>query len=77
MEPRQSLFAEINRDVDAREIARADGLNKSLASLLQQRDVLAKLPLAVVDRDPPRILVTAIFLPLVLFLLQRALSQLV
>ena len=73
----QNLFAEINRDVDAREIARADGLNKSLASLLQQRDVLAKLPTWPWSTGTLSGFVTAIFLPLVLFLLQRALSQLV
>lgn len=73
----QSLFAEINADVDARDMTRADGLNKSLMSLLQQRDVLAKLPTWPWSAGTLRGFVTAIFLPLALFLLQRFLSQLV
>jgi hypothetical protein len=73
----QALFAEINRDVDARDITRADGLNKTLASLLQQRDVLAKLPTWPWSAGTLRAFVTAIFLPLALFLVQRILSQLV
>jgi hypothetical protein len=73
----QGLFAEINRDVDARDMARADALNKSLLSLLQQRDVLAKLPTWPWSTGTLRGFVTAIFLPLGLFILQRILSQLV
>ena len=73
----QALFAEINRDIDGRELARADGLNKTLLSLLQQRDVLAKLPTWPWSAGTLRAFVTAIFLPLALFLAQRVLSQLV
>lgn len=73
----QGLFAEINRDVDARDMARADALNKSLTSLLQQRDVLAKLPTWPWSTGTLRAFVTAIFLPLMIFLLQRFLSQIV
>ncbi len=73
----QGLFDEINRDVDARDLASADALNKSLMSLLQQRDVLAKLPTWPWSTATLRGFVTAIFLPLALFLIQRVLSQLV
>lgn len=73
----QDLFAEINGDVDTRDMTRADALNKTLASMLQQRDVLAKLPTWPWSSGTLRGFVTAIFLPLALFLLQRFLSQLV
>jgi hypothetical protein len=39
----KGLLAELNRDVDARDLQRADDLNKTLASMLQQREVVAKL----------------------------------
>jgi hypothetical protein len=73
----QIVFAELNRDVDQRAVARADALNKTLLSMLQQRDVLAKLPTWPWSSGTLRGFVTAIFLPLALFLLQRVLSQLV
>lgn len=71
------MLREVNRDADARELARADGLNKTLATMLQQRDVLAKLPTWPWSTATLRTFVTAIFLPIALFLIQRLLSQFV
>jgi hypothetical protein len=73
----KGLLSEINQDVDARDLRRADGLNKALASMLQQRDVLAKLPTWPWSAGTLRAFVTAIFLPIALFLIQRLLSQFV
>ena len=39
-----ATLGEFNRDVDARDLSRADGLNKTLATLVLQREILAKLP---------------------------------
>jgi len=71
----QGLFAEMNRDIDARDLARADAVNKTLTSLLQQRDVLAKLPTWPWSTATLRGFVTAILLPLFLFLMQMVLSR--
>lgn len=71
----KSLLGELNRDVDTRDLARADALNKTLASLLAQRDVLARLPTWPWSAGTFRGLVTAILLPLGLFLVQRVLVQ--
>ena len=56
---------------------RADGLNKTLASRLQQRDLLAKLPAWPWSAGTLRGFVTAILLPLRLFLMRRAVAQFV
>ncbi len=68
---------ELNRDVDSRELGRADVLNKTLASLLLQRDVLAKLPTWPWSTGTLRGFLTAIMLPVALFLVQRVLAQLI
>jgi hypothetical protein len=73
----QGLFADINRDVDARDVTRADGLSKTLASMLQQRDVLAKLPTWPWSAGTLRGFVTAILLPVVVFLIQVLVSRLI
>ena len=73
----KGLLAEINRDVDARDMSRADGHSKTLGILLQQRDVIAKLPTWPWSTGTLRAFVTAILLPLGLFLVQRFLVQLV
>ena len=73
----QRLFAETNRDIDARDLSRADALNKMLTSQLQQRDVLAKLPTWPWSAGTLRGFVTAILLPLVVFLLQQVVSRLI
>ena len=73
----KGLLAEINRDVDARDLTRADGLSKTLAIVLQQREVLARLPTWPWSTGTLRTFVTAILLPLGLFLVQRLLTQLV
>lgn len=73
----RAILAEINSDVDAGDLSRADGLNKTLSSLLQQRDLVAKLPTWPWSTGTFRALVTAILLPLFLFLVQRILSQVI
>lgn len=73
----QIVFSELNGDVDGRNVGLADALNKTLASMLQQRDVLAKLPTWPWSSGTLRGFVPAIFLPLGLFILQRVLSQVV
>ena len=73
----KALLTELNHDVDALDLSRADGLQKTLGSLLQQRDVLAKLSTWPWSTGTLRAFVTAILLPLALFVVQRLLAQLV
>ncbi len=70
------VMAEIGADVDAGDLSRADGLNKTLASLLQQREILARLPTWPWSATTLRAFVSAIMLPLALFVVQRVIGQL-
>jgi hypothetical protein len=71
----KALLAELNRDVDSRDYGRADSLNKTLDSMLQQRDALAKLPTWPWSTGTLRAIVTAILLPMLLFVLQLVLTR--
>jgi hypothetical protein len=73
----QALFEEINRDVDVRDMARLEALNKATSAVVQQREILAKLPTWPWSAGTLRGFVTAIFLPLAIFVVQRILIQLV
>lgn len=70
----KAILGELNRDVDARDLARADALQKTLSSLLQQREVLAKLPTWPWSSGTIRGFGSALLLPLVIFMLQRVLA---
>jgi hypothetical protein len=72
----RGILTDLNRDVDARDLGRADQLNKTLASLLVQRDLLAKLPTWPWSTATLRSFVTAILLPMALFLAQQGFSRL-
>ena len=71
----KALLAALNEDIDRGDLARADGLNKQLTSMLQQRDVLAKLPTWPWSTGTFRAVITAILLPIVLFVVQGVLSR--
>jgi hypothetical protein len=73
----KSVLTQLNRDVDALDLARADGLQKTLASVLQQREVLGKLSTWPWSTGTLRAFASAIALPLLLFMMQRMLSYLV
>jgi hypothetical protein len=72
----RGLLEKINRGIDREDVSRADGLNKMLASLLAQRDVLARLPTWPWSLGTLRGFISAILLPLTLFVLQQVLSRL-
>jgi hypothetical protein len=71
----EGVLAELNSDVDARDLGRADGLNKTLASLIVQRDVLAKLPTWPWSGGTLRTFLSAILLPLAWFIAQQLISR--
>jgi hypothetical protein len=72
----RGLLEDLNRDVDTRDLAQADTYNKTLATLLVERDILAKLPTWPWSFRTLRSFLSAILLPLTLFFLQQALSRL-
>jgi hypothetical protein len=71
----RSLLDDLHRDVDTRDLARADAYNKSLATLLMERDILAKLPTWPWSTATLRGFFSTILLPLTLFVLQQVLSR--
>lgn len=71
----KAVLGELHADVDAMDLSRADGLQKSLASLLQEREIVAKLPTWPWSTATLRGFLSALLLPIVLFLIQRFLAQ--
>ncbi|TAJ99651.1 MAG: hypothetical protein EPO36_11380 [Chloroflexota bacterium] len=71
----KAVLAAVHEDVDALDLRRADGLQKTLGSVLQEREILAKLPTWPWSAGTLRGFVTAILLPLVLFVGQRLLGD--
>lgn len=69
------VLVELNRNAEALDLGRADALNKTLASLVQQRELLARLPTWPWTTTTLRAFVSAILLPLALFAVQRVLGQ--
>jgi hypothetical protein len=73
----RGLLDDLNGDVDSRDLARMDAYNKALASLLVERDILTKLPTWPWSLGTLRSFLSAILLPLTLFVLQQVLSRLI
>ncbi len=67
----KAVLEAIHHDVDRLDLARADGLQKSLGSLLQEREILARLPTWPWSTGTARGFGSALLLPIVVFLLQR------
>jgi hypothetical protein len=73
----QAAMAEVHRAVDARDLSEADGLNKLLASLIAEREMLARLPTWPWQPGTVGAFVTAILLPIALFVVTHELQRLV
>ena len=71
------VIAAVHTDVDAMDLVRADGLQKTLGSIVQEREILARLPTWPWSTGTVRGFATAILLPIAIFLIQRTLSQVV
>jgi hypothetical protein len=67
----KAVLEELHRDVDGLQLGRADGLQKTLTSLLQEREILARLPTWPWSTATIRGFASALLLPLIVFLLQR------
>jgi hypothetical protein len=73
----EATTSEVHRAADARDLSNADGLNKLLGSLIAEREMLARLPTWPWQAGTVGAFVTALLLPIVLFLVTRALERLV
>jgi hypothetical protein len=84
--PRQSVFtpgapavrngiAQVHAKLDASDLTNIDGLNKAMTSLTIEHDTLARIPTWPWQPETPRILFTAVMVPVVLWLLQRILER--
>jgi hypothetical protein len=67
----------LHDEVDGRDLGRADGLNKMIASLIQERDLLGRLPTWPWQPGTPWALISAIGLPIVVWLATRVLERLI
>lgn len=73
----KATISALHRSVDRDDLAQADALNKTLASLVSERDILERLPTWPWRSGTLGAFVTALGLPIVLFLITRYLDRLV
>jgi hypothetical protein len=72
----RGLLEDLHRDVDARDLARADAYSKTLAALVTERDLLARLSTWPWSVSTLRRFISAIGLPLALFVTQQLVVRL-
>ena len=73
----KSLLGALHEDASKLDLSRADGLNKLLASAFQEREVLAKLPTWPWQAATLRAFVSALLLPVLVYVLARAAERVV
>lgn len=71
----RTALAAMAREVDAGDLSRADAWSKTLANLQVEGAIIARLPTWPWSMTTLRSFVSAILLPMLLFLLQQALSR--
>jgi len=67
----RGLVAEINQFIDSRRLGEVEPLNKALGAVIQQRDLVSRLSTWPWSTGTARALITAILLPVLLFVIQR------
>ena len=72
----KGVLDEISRDVDDGDLSHLSALGPALGVLIQQRDIISKLPTWPWSPSTARGLVSAVTIPLLLFILQRLLTPL-
>ena len=72
----RTILDELNAAADARDVARAEGPQKLLSGQLSQREVHARLPTWPWSGATLRAFLSALLLPIAVFLIQRALVAL-
>jgi hypothetical protein len=73
----ESMLSYLYKDVDNQEMERMDGLNKGITSLVTTREVLKKISTWPWETSTSQAVATAIFLPIILWLLTRLLDRLI
>lgn len=73
----KATLADLHRSVDERDLSVADGLNKTLASLQLEREALARIPTWPWQAATLRAFVSALLVPIVIWLIIRALERFV
>ena len=73
----EGAIAEVHRAADAHDLSQADGLSKQLTSLIAERDVVAKLPTWPWHPGTVGVFLTAIVLPVGLYVVTRLLQRFV
>lgn len=73
----KAIFEELHQSVDDRDLSVSDGLNKTLESLQLERDAIARLPTWPWQPTTLRGFVSALLVPIVLWLIIRALERFV
>jgi hypothetical protein len=72
----ESITDELHRRVDARDLQQVENLKHALDGLIAERGVIDKMPTWPWHPDAVRAVVTALFLPIVLWLITRVLERL-
>jgi hypothetical protein len=73
----KSLLGALHEDASKVDLSRADGLNRLLGSAFQEREVLAKLPTWPWQAATLRGFVSALLLPVLVYVLARAAERIV
>ena len=73
----KATVGELHRSVDERNLSVADGLNKTLASLQIEREALARIPTWPWQPGTLRAFISVLLVPIVLWLIFRALERVV
>jgi hypothetical protein len=70
----RATIADLHRSIDERKLDAVGGLNDVLSGLRQEMEILDRIPTWPWQPETPRALLTAVFLPLVLWALTRVLE---
>jgi hypothetical protein len=73
----KATLADLHRSVDERDLSVADGLNKTLTSLQLEREALARIPTWPWQAATLRAFLSALLVPIVIWLIIRALERFV
>ena len=71
----QAHMQELHQRIDDRQLKDADAINKHMASLALERDILARLPTWPWQPGTLNLILSAVFLPIVLWFLQQVLER--
>ncbi len=71
----QAHIQELHQRIDDRKLKEADAMYFQLTSLTSERDILAKLPTWPWQPGTPNLILTAVLLPIILWIIQQVLER--